>query len=297
MPSIFKNSSDKIIFIGTIVFFAVIAIFVFLNPFSERTKVNAPAEKLKIATTVIPVESLAREIGGDKVTLTLIVPEGQSPHTFEPTPETMKNVSGAASVFKIGIIDDWASDVASSFNIPVFYVGEGTDLITNEGIDPHYWLSIKNGKIIAQNIAEEFTRLDKENADYYAANLTAFVKKADETDTEIKETLSGIKNRNIITFHDAWEYFARDYDLNVVAVYEPSPGKEPLPQDVKSLIDKAKEYDIGTFFSEIQYSSAPLRAIGEDEGIKIVPLNPLETKGAYLDTILENAKTIRDALK
>ncbi|MFA4999629.1 MAG: metal ABC transporter substrate-binding protein [Parcubacteria group bacterium] len=300
--TVFQKPSDKIIFFATIALIAVCAAFVFLHksnsPRSELLAERQDESKLKIAVTMIPVENIAQEIGGDKVDITLIVPEGQSPHTFEPTPETIRNTSGAASVFKVGIIDDWVSGIADSLSVPVFYVGSGIDLKTTEGTqDPHYWLSIKNGEIIAENITNELKKLDGENADYYAENLSAFLIKADAADKNIREILSGIKNRNIITFHDAWSYFAGDYDLKVVAVYEPSPGKDPLPQDVKALIDKAREYDIKVFFSEIQYSSAPLMALGESEGIKVVSLNPLELRGAYLESLVQNAEIIRDALR
>jgi zinc transport system substrate-binding protein len=308
---VFKSPSDKIAFIAASVLIVVAAAFVFLH----KSPV-APAEtgitKLKIAATVIPVESLLKEIGGDKVEITLMVPEGQSPHTFEPSPDVISGISEAESVFTIGVIDDWVSPLTRTFGTPEFNVGSGIALKPfketftvgeeelpegGEGYDPHYWLSVANGKIVAKNIAGELSRIDGASADYYAENLRSFLDRADIADAKIRETLSELENRKIITFHDAWGYFADDYGLEVVAVYQPSPGKDPSPQDVKSLIDKARDEGIKTFFSEILMSSAPLKAIGESEGIKVVPLNPLETRGDYLETLVKDAETIRDALK
>ena len=309
---IFKRSSDKIFFFFAVAFMAIAAAFVFLHK-SPALPERAKDEKLKIAATVVPVKDLAKEIGGDKVEITLIVPEGQSPHTFEPTPDVVDRISEAKSVFAIGVIDGWMSPLTRALGKPEFNVGAGIALkpfketftvgqeeepAGAEGeYDPHYWLSVANGKIIARNIAGELSRLDKGNAGYYAENLELFFGRADAADAKIRETLSGLENRKIITFHDAWGYFADDYGLEVAAIYQPSPGKDPSPQDVKSLIDKARDENINTFFSEIQTSSAPLKAIGESEGIKVVPLDPLGAKEGYLENLVKNAEAIRDALR
>jgi manganese/iron transport system substrate-binding protein len=311
MPGkLLKRIPNGMTLIASVVVIVTCAIFVFLNnekpsPIEEKTE-----SKLVIATTMIPVENLVREIGGDKVETILIVPEGQSPHTFEPSPQTMKAISNADSIFKIGEIDDWISSLALISKVPEFTIGEGITLMPfketlvigeeeDEGgeYDPHYWLSINKGELIAENISQELSRLDKDNIDYYAENLLSFLGRAERADAEIREILSELTNRKIITFHDAWGYFAEDYELEIVAIYQPSPGKEPLPQDVKMLIDKAREYDIKAFFSEVSMPMSSLESIGKDEGIKVVALNPLGVRGEYLGTMIDNAKTIRESLE
>jgi zinc transport system substrate-binding protein len=308
MPeSSFKRPSDKIVFFIALAAIIGAAAFVFLHK-SPASPGTAEKPALKIAATVVPVESLIREIGGDKVDVRLIVPAGQSPHTFEPTPDAINSISGAKEVFTIGVIDEWVSPLSGMLGVPEFYIGEGVNLRPiaetftvgeeeeGEGeYDPHYWLSISNGKIMAQNIAGELSRLDAENEGFYEENLKAFLGRADAADARIREILSNLENRKIITFHDAWGYFAADYGLEVVAVYQPSPGKEPSPGDIKMLLDKAKESGIKVFFSEVTMSSAPLKAIGESEGVRVVPLNPIETQGNYLETLIRDAETIRDA--
>lgn len=311
MPEkVFRRPADKIIFILSAIFIVACAAFVFLNNETDKpTPSLLEDEKIKIAATIIPVENIVKEIGGDKVEIALIVPEGQSPHTFEPTPEIIKNVSDASIVFKMGAIDDWVNPLLGIVNKPEFNVGDKVELMSfketpligeeeeEEEYDPHYWLSIKNGKIIAENITRELTRLDGDNADYYVANLSKFFEKADKTDAEIREILSDLVNRRLITFHNSWGYFAADYGLEVVAVYQPSPGKDPLPQDVSALIDKARKYGIDTFFSEAFTSSAPFEAIGKDEEITVVSLNPLGERGDYLQSMKNSAMTIKEALK
>lgn len=304
----FKRVSDKIFFFVAIAIFAALAAFVFLHDSPPAETVN-PA-KLAVSASVAPIESLVKEIGGDKVEVYLIVPEGQSPHTFEPMPDVVERISGTKAVFIVGVVDEWIAPLAKVLGIPEINAGEGISLrpvsrvftVGDDGeeegeYDPHYWLSVKNGKTMAENIAKELSRLDPVNERLYAENLSGFISRADAADAEIREILSGVENKKIITFHDSWEYFAADYGLEVAAVYQSSPGKEPSPQDVKQLLDKASENGIKVFFSDISASSAPLKAIGEEEGIAVVPLNPLETRGDYLETLVRNAKTIRDALR
>lgn len=263
---------------------------------------------LKVGATVIPVESIVKAVGKEKVDVVLIVSEGQSPHTFDPSPETIKRLSGAEVVFKIGLIDDWVDSIAEGLNINRFEVSDNIWLKgvseavviggkeNKESYDPHYWLSAANGKKMAENIARKLSELDPENTEYYSNNLAAFLFDADKTDNAVKEILSVVKGKKIITFHDAWNYFADEYGLEIVAVYQPSPGKEPSPGDIRDLIDTAKKFGIKVFFSEEQYSPAPLMAIGKEEGITVLSLNPLGKSGYYLDSLVENAKKIKNAL-
>jgi zinc transport system substrate-binding protein len=265
-------------------------------------------ERLKVAATLMPLESIVREIAGERIGTVLMVPPGQSPHTFDPDPGTLRDISEAEIIFKIGLIDDWASSLSRSSGVEEFFVGEGVDIMTPEEVivigeeeeeedgDPHYWLSIKNGKMIARNVAEKLSEIDPGGREYYENNLDDFIGRADEADIEIKNILADIPVRKMITFHDAWGYFAKDYDLEIVAVYQPSPGKDPLPMDVKSLVDEARLNGINAFFSEVQYSPAPLMSIGESEGITVIALDPLGERWSYLESLIDNAEKIKEGL-
>ncbi|MCK9187044.1 MAG: metal ABC transporter substrate-binding protein [Candidatus Colwellbacteria bacterium] len=292
-----------------VLIFFLIAMFAF-SFFLKTEKEITSGNKVKVGATIIPIDSIVREIGGDRVESILIVPEGASPHTFDPDPETIRKLSGSSVIFKIGVIDDWVLNIADSLEIEDFFVGNNISLKSHEKekavvigkneehkegeFDPHYWLSIPNGKIIAENIANKLIEADPAGKEYYKGGLENFVSAADEKDTEIRSILSGVSGKKIITFHNAWSYFADEYGFEIAAVYQSSPGKEPLPKDVKNLVDVARENGIKVFFSEAQSSPAPLEAVGESADIEIIPLDPLGAEG-YLSSLVNNARTIRDS--
>jgi zinc transport system substrate-binding protein len=288
-----------------ILFLIIVFGFLFF-PFN-RSEEEASGGKVKVGATIVPVDSIIREIGGDRVESILIVPEEASPHTFDPDPETIKSLSGSSVIFKIGIIDNWVSNIADSLGVEDFFVGENIALKTHEDekktimgshegreedFDPHYWLSIPNGKIIARNITEKLIEIDAGGEKYYKDRLEIFISAADEADMEIRNMLSDVSGEKIITFHDAWSYFADEYGLEIAAVYQSSPGKESLPADVKNLIDIAERDKIKVFFSEAQSYPASLIAIGESAGIETVPIDPLGA-GGYLNSMTKNANIMR----
>jgi zinc transport system substrate-binding protein len=294
----------------TIILFilAVIAVFLIVS-FSLYFKKDDIQNDgiMRVGATITPVADIVEAIGGEKVKVVLIVPEGQSPHTFDPSPGTIRDLSEAKIVFKIGLIDDWISEIIVSSDTEEFFIGEGVNLMQSKEIlvfgddhddeeyDPHYWLSVANGRKMAENIFLKLSETDPDNVGYYSENFNMFLSAADTAEEEIREALSDIKINKMITFHDAWGYFAEEYGLEIVAVYQPSPGKEPSPGDVKGIVDTAKNFGIKVFFSEKQYSPSSLIAIGEGEGITVVPLDPLLGNG-YLRSLIENARKIGEAL-
>ncbi|MDD5099046.1 MAG: metal ABC transporter substrate-binding protein, partial [Candidatus Colwellbacteria bacterium] len=140
---------------------------------------------------------------------------------------------------------------------------------------------------------------DPENESYFSENLAVFKEKADEADLEIRETLAPYEGREIVTFHDAWGYFAEEYGLKVVASFEPFPGDEPTPGYLKDLSDAVKEKNIGVIFSEPAFSADSVRAFTSDLGINLFVLYPAEeysSQATFIETMVYNAKTIAEAL-
>lgn len=170
----------------------------------------------------------------------------------------------------------------------------------HEGNDPHYWLDAENGMIIAENIANKLGELDPENADYYLANLQEFHSELGALDAGIENLIANeVESPEMIVFHDSWNYFAKAYGLEVVATFEPSPGKEPTPKYLEELYQEAEYHDLRAVFSEPQLSSAALDPYIEDLGLTIFVLDPLgglEETQSYQDLLLYNAHTIAQAL-
>ncbi|MDO8303223.1 MAG: metal ABC transporter substrate-binding protein, partial [Sedimentisphaerales bacterium] len=135
--------------------------------------------KLRVAATIFPLADIARNIGGDKITVITIMPPGASPHTFEPTFEIIRQANGIKALFTVGCgLDNWAQKVTESLGgtIAVIEVSKGISLrhFEDGSADPHYWLSLANGGIIAKNIADSLIGLDPANKEYYLKNLAAY---------------------------------------------------------------------------------------------------------------------------
>ena len=278
----------------------------------------------KIGATIFPLYDIAKNVAGDKIEVVLVAPAGASPHTFEPSPADIKNLSGSRVIFSIGEgLDNWTQAIAAALlGTAVKPVSEGIVLIMTEedeeeeeenghheeaeeghehhhgDTNPHYWLSVPNAKIIAENITAEIILLDPENEAYYRENLSEYNTRLDDADSAVRLMLRNIPNKNIITMHDAWPYFAQEYGLEVVGTFEPFPGREPSAKYLADLAQTAERYDVKTIFSEPQLANQILFPFLQDYGLKLEILDPLggiENRSSYIETMLYNARAINES--
>lgn len=270
----------------------------------------------RIAATIFPLCDIARNISGDKLEVIEILPPGASPHTYDLTPQQARRLQGVALVFSIGHgLDDWTSAVVEILpDARRVTVDKGIELKASDdeadegehenhheddGVNPHYWLSVENAKAIARAIAEEVIALDAENEEYYTDNLTDYLAQLDDLKKEIESRLSGLRNRKMITFHDSWLYYADEFGLRVVASFEPFPGKQPTPRYLATLQKKAQEHNIRCLFSEPQLSTESVKQFVADMGLKLYVLDPLGGVGerqSYIDLMRYNTNVIAEAL-
>lgn len=276
--------------------------------------------KLRIAATINPLADMIRQISGPDIEVITILPPGASPHTFEPTPEQIRQLQGVKLIMVIGHgFDDWSQVLAQ--NLPgarLVSVDSGITLrqlpadqvdpdMPGQNQDPHYWLSATNAKIMAKNITDLLDQTEPTHKPTHAANLLALTSELDKLDLDIKNGLSGLSHKELITHHNAWGYFADAYGLKVVGTFEISPGKEPTPQQIVDLQAKVKEFGIQTIFSEPQLSDQSLRPFTQDLNLRIAVLDPeggptfAQGSGGlrmgYIELMRYNALTIADALK
>ncbi|MFH1048006.1 MAG: metal ABC transporter substrate-binding protein [Patescibacteria group bacterium] len=274
------------------------------------------SERPVVAATIFPIYDIARHVAGDTTDVKLLLPPGASPHTFEPTPTTLKELRDAAVLYAVGHgADDWAAELLAGTGTPIVVVDahvtlreikddeaehehetEETDTDhEHEGTDPHYWLSIQNAKHIAANIADDLVTRNPDLAAEVRANLQKYLAELDLAAADITATLDGIENRRIVTLHDAWYYFAEENDLEIVASFEPSPGREPTPQYLAALGHAVSTNDVRAIYSEPQLSTTTLLPFTEDHGIAIAILDPLggiDGRDSYIVTMIYNAETI-----
>jgi zinc transport system substrate-binding protein len=165
--------------------------------------------------------------------------------------------------------------------------------------DPHYWLSPLNMIIISETITNELIALDPENKSYYLENLKLYQEELNSFYAENQAKFSELKSNKIITFHNAFAYFAKDFNLEIVAVIEAYPGQEPTAQYLKEVTDIINETQIKAIFREPQLSDAVVSALANDYSLEIQTLDPIggvDDRSNYIDLLKYNLETIYIAL-
>ena len=170
--------------------------------------------------------------------------------------------------------------------------------------NPHVWVSISNAILQVQNIAQQLSALDPLHADQYKSNADKYVKKLSALRVTMHQSLDSVPNKDIITFHEAFPYFAKEFNLNIVAVIEREPGAEPTPKELADTIQQIKESNIKALFAEPQYPSKAAEAIARETNAKVYTLDPAVTGDArpdayddYINIMEKNLKTLQEALK
>ena len=247
--------------------------------------------KMGVVVSIPPLAEFVEKVGGEKVDVTVMVPFGASPHTYEPTPGQMKAVAKAEMYAKVGSGIDfervWMERLeAANKDMLVVDCSEGIQLVemagehTDDGedqddgaLDPHIWMSPQNAKTIVQNISDGLAQVDPENKDYYESNRDVYLEELAKLDQDIREGLSGVKNRRFMVYHPAFGCFAREYDLTMLPIEE--EGKEPTAAGVAHLIDQAEEHDIKVIFASPQFSQQSAEVIADEIGGRVVSIDPL----------------------
>ena len=265
---------------------------------------NKPvSSKPVVATTFFPLYDITRNLVPKNIEVKIILPPGASPHTFEPTPTAIANLNQAQVVYAIGYgLDDWVEAIKPA-TTPKIRVDQNIQLrksvIIDEDnaspIDPHYWLTIKNAKIISVNIEQDLESRFPEYQIELRSNLAQYLLSLDQADMVIKSNLKNLTNRNLITLHDAWYYFAAEYGLTVAGTFEPAAGKEPTPQYLAALQTALSKNRTQILYSEPSVAITSLAAFVQDNKLRVIILDPAEgANGAnsYIDIMKTNAQLI-----
>ncbi len=264
----------------------------------------------KAVATIYPVYDMARHVAGDKLEVVYLINPGESPHTFEFTPERIKRLEGAHIAFKVGLgLDDWLDGTIKSLgtDINIHDIHKGIELIGDDCShghgshhNPHIWLSLKNAKIIVENIYAVFSESYPEHSDYFNKNKQDYLAEVDNLKSHFVEEAENFKNREFIAHHDAWVYMAEELGIEQIMSVEPFPGKEPTPEYIIELQKTIDKYDIHTVFIEPQLSSQVVNFLTQDMDLNVKVLDPLggtEGRDTYLRLMSYNFNQISDALK
>jgi zinc transport system substrate-binding protein len=266
--------------------------------------------KLKVVASIAPLADFARQVGKDRVNVLLLLPPGASPHTYEPVPRTVQQISKARIFIEVGAgLEFWADRLiaATAKGITTVTCSDGIQLIRGEdhdhalsNVNPHIWLDPVICMKIVDRIAAAFAAADPANATFYRKNAAAYASRLAALDREIAQTVKTFRTREYVTFHPAWDYFARRYGLRVAGVIEEAPGKEPTPRHVQRLLDEVRQMKTKVIFAEPQFSPRIAEAIAQEAGARVLMLDPIGGEGGretYIDLMKYNLAMMEKAMK
>ena len=276
--------------------FAVLSIFALGCILASRPALAAPP---KVATSIKPVQALVKMVMGSLATPDLIVPATASPHVFALKPSQAKMLSNADVVFWIGpslettLEGPLASLVNSDARVVALIDTPGLDFIHREDthddegattdrhghdhgtIDPHIWLSPKNGRILIDAIARELSALDPDNAPDYAKNAKKARQRIALLIKKVAAFTAEMQVAAYLVQHDGFAYIARDFSLNEVGYIQTQPGREPGAKHVAELLARIKSEKIKCLFHETQFSPKLARQLNKETKISLREIDPL----------------------
>ncbi|MGI5240700.1 metal ABC transporter substrate-binding protein [Dactylosporangium sp. CA-139066] len=238
---------------------------------------------LAVVATTTQVADFARNIGGDKVSVTQILKPNVDPHDYEPTPADITAIGAAKVLVKSGVgLEKWLDETIASagFKGATADASKGVQIRQGNGEeeeaagDPHIWHNPRNVKIMVQNIEQAFAAADPADAAVYAQNLAAYTAKLDQLDADIQAKIDKLPpdNRKLVTNHDAFGYYIERYRLEFVGSIIPSfdTSAELSAKDIDDIVAKIKQTGTKAVFSESSLPPKTAEAIAKQAGVKVV---------------------------
>ena len=242
---------------------------------------------LRVATTVAPITSIVAGIVGDRAQVSGIVPEGTNSHTFEPKPSVAELLSTADVVFLNGLgLEEPTKELAlATAKAGAEVVELGSRAISEKDYvydfsfpraegrpNPHLWTDPKYAREYGRIVNDTLSKRDPANASVYDGNFRAFSQMITELDTAMREAFSTIPEdrRKLLTYHDAYAYFAQSYGWKVIGAIQVSDFGEPTPSEVAALIDQVKAEGVPAIFGSEVFPSPVLEQIGREAGVTYV---------------------------
>ena len=246
--------------------------------------------------------------GVDGVTVTnMTKPQTGCLHDYQLMTEDMKTLEKAdAFVINGAGMESFLDKVVEQQkNLKIIDASKGIELLKDDDEEnPHVWLSVTDAILQVKNIAEQLKAADPKHADAYEKNAAAYIKKLEALKAEMHAELDTVPNKDIVTFHEAFPYFAKEFGLNIISVVEREPGTEPTPAELQATIEQVKKLPVKVLFTEPQYSPSAAETIVRETGAKIYTLDPVVTGeandqalNAYIDTMKKNMETLKTALQ
>jgi zinc transport system substrate-binding protein len=249
----------------------------------------APTERNYVVVTIEPLRYFAEKIAGNQFTVHTLVPVGQSPEIYDPTPQQMMRMGRSRAWLQVGPIgfeQAWMQRIRDNNpDMQVFNLSEGFALLEEEeretelhshhpgGIDPHIWSCIGGARVLADNTLKAFLALDRNNEAYYRQNYDSLTAEIDHTESLIRRKLSSLNERAFVIYHPSLTYFAHEFGLQQLCIE--TDGKEPSPAQLKELVDETKTHRANVVFVQQEFDKKNAERMAEETHCRLVPINPL----------------------
>lgn len=279
------------------------------------------SDKLRVVTTVSPITSIVENIGGDRIQLEGVVPEGVNSHIFEPQPSLARLMSDADLIIANGLFLEeptiQLAEANKKADTPILLLGDQAISREQWQFDfsfpesqghpnPHLWPDPTLGLKYAELTQARLASMDPDNADYYLANLDEFRVRIDAMDAAIRASVATIppENRRLVTYHDSWAYFALTYGMEVIGAVQPSDFAEPSAREVAELIDQVKTLALPAVFGSEEFPSDVLETIAREGNTTFIdqladddlPGAPGDPDHSYLGLMRQNMRIMIPAL-
>ena len=271
-----------------------------------------------MVTSLFPLYDFAKNVGKDKADVSLLLPPGVEPHSFEPKPGDVLRIHDAdIFIYTDAAMEPWVTKILQSIenkNILVVEAGKGISLMKETsdegrehgGTDPHIWLDFANAQRMVDSICEGFSAKDPAHKTFYADNARAYNSQLSALDTRYKNTLAHCKHSDIVHGgHFAFGYLAKRYNLHYVAAYGFSPDSEPTPRRLYDLSEMIKQKGIKYIFYEELLSPRVAETIARETGVSLLKLSAahnltkeeLEQNVTFISIMEQNLKNLATGLQ
>lgn len=264
----------------------------------------AHAEQINVTASVLPVADWARNVGKERVRISCVLSGSSSPHTFSPSPTDVKSLARADVFIMIGIgLEEWAEGLVSAAakpNLTVLKLGETLGL--KQGDNPHVWLDPLLAQRMVFQIAEAFSTLDPSGKQFYYGNANRYNGEIQALHERFLPQFAALGPRRVVQFHPAFTYLLNCYNVGVLDVIEPIPGKEPTSKDLQSIIVRLREEKKRDVLIEPQLLSTAAATIAREASATLILVDPLgdsaiSSRSTYLSLMEFNLNALLNSLR
>ena len=309
----------RLTFVFGIIFLLSTMTMYLTNSYATTTTSQEVGNKLNVVTSVAPITNIVQNIGGDKISLIGLVPEGVNSHTFQLVPSDAIKINDADLVIIDGlnleadVEKTTENTIAKNPSIQLLKLGDNT-IKRDQWIfdfsfpkekgdpNPHLWLNVEYAMKFANLTRDKLIEMDPSNSQYYIDNSKRYNELLRQLDQGIKKSIETIpvENRKLLTYHDSWAYFAPRYGMKVIGAIQASDFNDPSPRDVANLIDQVRVEKVPAIFASEVFPTNIVDQIAKEANVTVVetlsdddlPGNPGNNKHSYIGMMLENMKNM-----